>query len=132
YNGKKALTGTASTDNIETSVAIGRWTPNRPGNTIPRATLDRQQASTYFLENGDFFRLNNITLGYTLKGSVLSKAKITSLRVYVTSQNLFTITPYSGFTPEIFKGDGTPLNAGIEVNTYPSTRTFAFGINLGF
>ncbi|MEO7048334.1 MAG: TonB-dependent receptor, partial [Ferruginibacter sp.] len=128
YNGKKALTGTASTDNIETSVAIGRWTPNRPGNTIPRATLDRQPASTYFLENGDFFRLNNITLGYTLKGSVLSKAKITSLRVYVTSQNLFTITPYSGFTPEIFKGDGTPLNAGIEVNTYPSTRTFAFGI----
>ena len=46
--------------------------------------------------------------------------------------NLFTITKYSGFTPEIFKGDGTPLNGGIELNTYPSTRTFSFGVNLGF
>ena len=132
YNGKKALTGTASTDNIETAVANGRWTPNNPSNKIPRASLDRLPASTYFLEKGDFFRLNNITLGYTVRKSVLSRVKINSLRVYITAQNLFTITSYSGFTPEIFKGDGTPLNAGIEVNTYPSARTFAFGVNLGF
>ncbi|MBC7888160.1 MAG: TonB-dependent receptor [Ferruginibacter sp.] len=132
YNGKKAIRGTAATDNIETSVAIGRWTPNRPSNTIPRANLDKLPASTYFLESGDFFRLNNLTIGYSLGGNVAAKAKINSLRVYVTAQNLFTITPYSGFTPEIYKGDGTPLNGGIELNTYPSTRTFAFGVNLGF
>jgi TonB-linked SusC/RagA family outer membrane protein len=132
YNGKKALTGTAATDNIETSVAVGRWTPNRPSTTIPRATLDRLPASTYFLENGNFFRLNNITVGYTLKGDILSRVKITGLRVYATVQNLFTITDYTGFTPEIFNGAGTPLNGGIEVNTYPSTRTFAFGVNLSF
>ena len=94
--------------------------------------MNRLPASTYFLESGDFFRLNNLTIGYTLSGNVMSRAKINSLRVYITAQNLFTITPYSGFTPEIFRGDGTPLNAGIEVNTYPSTRTFAFGVNLGF
>ncbi|MEO6721123.1 MAG: TonB-dependent receptor [Ferruginibacter sp.] len=130
YNGKKALTGTAATDNIETSVATGRWTPNNRSTTIPRANLDRLPASTYFLESGDFFRLNNVTLGYTLRA--IAGGKISSLRLYIAAQNLFTITPYSGFTPEIYKGDGTPLNAGIEVNTYPSTRTFAFGVNLGF
>ena len=132
YNGKKALTGTQPTDNIETSVATGRWTPNNPSQTIARANLNRLPASTYFLESGDFFRLNNLTIGYTLGSNVVSRAKINSVRIYVTAQNLFTITPYSGFTPEIFRGDGTPLNAGIEVNTYPSTRTFAFGVNLGF
>ncbi|MEO6231028.1 MAG: SusC/RagA family TonB-linked outer membrane protein [Ferruginibacter sp.] len=130
YNGKKAIRGTSPSDNVETSVAIGRWTPNNPNNNIPRANLDKLPASTYFLESGDFLRLNNITLGYTLNNGNMSK--INSLRVYVTAQNLFTITPYSGFTPEIYKGDGTPLNGGIELNTYPSTRTFAFGVNLGF
>lgn len=132
YNGKKAIRGTAPADNIETSVAVGRWTPNNPNNSIPRANLNKLPASTYFLENGDFFRLNNLTIGYTLGKDIISKAHISSLRIYVSSQNLFTITKYSGFTPEIFKGDGTPLNGGIELNTYPSTRTFSFGVNLGF
>ncbi len=130
YNGKKNETGTDSRDNIETSVAKGRWTPNNPGNKIPRANTARLQASTYFLESGDFFRMNNLTVGYTLPSAILSKAKITSLRVYLTAQNLFTITPYSGFTPEITSA--SPLNGGIELNTYPSTRTYAFGINLSF
>lgn len=132
YNGKKAIRGTDFRDNIETSVARDRWTPNNRNTGVPRASTSMLPASTYFLESGDFFRLNNLTIGYTIPATTLAKAKINSLRVYVTGQNLFTITPYSGFTPEIYKGDGTPLNAGIEFNTYPSTRTFAFGLNLGF
>lgn len=132
YNGKKAVRGTDARDNIETEVVKNRWTPDRPNTNVPRATTGLLPASTYFIESSDFFRLNNLTLGYTLNNSSLDKIKVTSLRIYVTAQNLFTITPYSGFTPEIFKGDGTPLNGGIEFNTYPSTRTFAFGVNLGF
>jgi TonB-dependent starch-binding outer membrane protein SusC len=132
YNGKKAIRGTDPRDNIETDVVNNRWTPDRTNTDVPRATTGLLPASTYFLEKGDFFRLNNLTIGYTLGKDYLSKIRITSLRIYLTAQNLFTITPYSGFTPEIFKGDGTPLNAGIEFNTYPSTRTFAFGVNLGF
>ena len=132
YNGKKAIRGTAPWDNVETAVAKGRWTPNNPGNDIPRATLEKLPASTYFLENGDFLRLNNLTVGYSLPADLLSRISVDRLRIYLTAQNLFTITNYSGFTPEIYKGDGSPLNAGIELNTYPSTRTFAVGINLGF
>ena len=61
---------------------------------------------------------------------MLSKMKMQSLRIYVTAQNVATFTKYSGFTPEISTG-GT-LAAGIESAIYPTTRTFAFGINVGF
>lgn len=130
YNAKKAARSN-SLDNIETDVAKNRWTPNNPSNTIPRANLNPiQLASTYFLEKGDFFRVNNLTLGYALPASLLSKYKFKKVRAFVTAQNLATITGYSGFTPEIISG--SPLNGGIESSIYPTTRTFAFGINVGF
>ncbi len=135
YNGKKAARADAR-DNVETDVAKNRWTPNNPNTNIPRANLNALPASTYFLESGSFFRINNVTLGYTLPRSFLSKYKIQNLRIYVTAQNLATFTGYSGFTPEIVpfvtSGTSSTLDAGIEQKIYPSTRTFAFGINLGF
>ena len=130
YNGKKQSTGADQRDNVEAKIANGRWTPNNPGNSIPRATLTRLPNSTYFLESGDFFRINNLTIGYTVLEKALSKYKISKLRVYVTAQNLATITGYSGFSPEI--AGSNPLNAGIELGSYPTTRTFAFGLNLSF
>lgn len=138
YNGKKQSVGADPRDNIETKVANGRWTPNNPSNTIPRASLGLLPNSTYFLESGDYLRINNLTVGYTVAESFLSKYKIAKLRLYATVQNLVTFTKYSGFTPELFNpGDGShpagsPLNAGIELNSYPTPRTFAFGINLSF
>jgi TonB-linked SusC/RagA family outer membrane protein len=135
YNGKKAARGSVQqTDNIEADVARNRWTPNNPNTGVPRATLGALPASTYFIEKGDFFRLNNLTIGYTLPKNLLERAKINNLRIYLTSQNLFTATPYTGFTPEIRTADGdkATLNQGVDVNTYPSTRTFAFGVNVGF
>jgi len=129
YNGKKAARGDFR-DNVETEVANNRWTPNNTNTGIPRANTNELPASDYFLENGDFFRINNLTLGYTLPVNILSKLKIQSVRVYVTAQNVATFTNYSGFTPEISNG-GT-LAAGIESAIYPTTRTFAFGVNVGF
>ncbi len=130
YNGKKQSTGTDQRDNIETKVANGRWTPNNPSSNIPRATLTQLPNSTYFLEKGDFLRINNLTFGYTLPSALLDKYKINKLRVYVTAQNLVTFTSYSGFSPEV--PSSNPLNAGIELNSYPTTRTYAFGVNLSF
>ena len=130
YNGKKALRGSDSRDNIETSVAKGRWTVNHPSNSIPRATLGTLPPSTYFLESASFLRINNITLGYTLPRPILTKAKIQNLRIYVTAQNPITITGYSGFTPEVVSS--STLNSGIEQAIYPTTRTFACGLNFSF
>lgn len=129
YNGKKAARGDFR-DNIETKVANERWTPNNPNSSIPRATLEELPASTYFLEKGDFFRINNLTLGYTLPVSIASRIKTQTLRAYVTVQNLATFTKYSGFSPEI--NNGSVLAGGIEQSIYPTTRTFAFGVNVSF
>ena len=136
YNGKKAARADTR-DNIETSVAKNRWTPNNTNTGVPRANLNQLQASTYFLEKGDFYRINNLTIGYAVPAASLLRYKITNLRIYVTAQNLATITGYSGFTPEIlpFQNDATNpgvLNSGIETSAYPTTRTFAVGVNVGF
>ncbi|HYC29147.1 MAG TPA: SusC/RagA family TonB-linked outer membrane protein, partial [Chitinophagaceae bacterium] len=130
YNAKKAVRGADPRDNIEADIAKNRWTPNNTNTSVPRANLGQLPASSYFLEKGDFFRLNNLTVGYTLPRTLLQRAKINSFRVYLTAQNLFTITKYTGFTPEL-QSTGV-LNAGIELNSYPTTRTFAFGLNVGF
>jgi len=128
YNGKKA-SRLDQRDNLEAAVVKNRWTPDRPSGTDPRATLAQLPASTYFLEKGDFFRINNLTIGYAVPKEKLSRFFLDRLRVFVAAQNLATITGYSGFTPEIVSGN--PLNAGIESNIYPTTRTFTFGVNIG-
>lgn len=129
YNGKKAARGDFR-DNIETETAKNRWTPNNTNTGIPRANLNELPASNYFLEKGDFFRINNLTIGYTLSSQILERMRMKTLRIYATAQNLVTFTNYSGFTPELI-GGGT-LAGGIESSIYPTTRTFAVGLNVGF
>ena len=129
YNAKKAAKSD-SRDNVETEIARNRWTTNNRQSGVPRSNLSPLPASTYFIEKGDFFRLNNVTFGYTLPASILSKYKIGKVRAFIQAQNLATFTGYSGFTPEIANGD--PLSAGLESSIYPTTRTYAFGINVGF
>lgn len=133
YNGKKATRGLDARDNLEAYEAKNRWTPNHTNTPVPRAHTGQLPASTWFLEKGDFLRLNNLTIGYTLPKKTLDRLRISNLRVYLTGQNLVTITPFTGFTPELLpSGDRPTLNAGIELGVYPTTRTFAFGVNLGF
>ena len=129
YNGKKAARFN-QLDNVEASVATGAYTIQHYNTNVARANLNALPQSTYFLESGDFLRINNLTLGYTFPKSSISRFGITSFRCFLTSQNLATFTKYSGFSPEI--SDGGPLNQGIELNAYPTTRTFAFGVNLNF
>jgi len=128
YNGKKAFRQ-ALLDNVERSMAYGRWTRGSGIQTEPTANAGNLPASTYFIESGNFIRLNNVTISYSLPNSTLQKAKIGSARVFVTAQNIFTLKKYSGFTPEL---PGDPTRAGIELNAYPTTKTLAVGINVGF
>jgi hypothetical protein len=127
YNGKKEARFNLK-DNIEASEANDRWTFANYTSNVPAASLASLPHSTYFLETGDFVRINNLTIGYTFKQAFFEKHKITNFRCYLTAQNLATFTGYSGFSPELSEGD--PLKQGIELNAYPTTRTFAFGVNL--
>jgi len=155
YNGKKAFRY-ETTDNVEAEYADNRWTADRPSATDPRLLVANMPASTYFLESGAFLRCNNLTIGYALPADKLKAIGISRFRVYLTSQNLFTLKKFSGFSPELPGGtidydnsinnrtnnrSGTAnttnntsgiLDAGIELNAYPTTRTFAFGVNLSF
>ncbi|MBS1490202.1 MAG: TonB-dependent receptor [Bacteroidetes bacterium] len=128
YNGKRGARY-AGTDNIEKALVYNRWTPVNHTQTQPAANGGNLPASTYFVESGSFVRINNVTIGYTFSSETLQRLKISTLRVYVVSQNPYTYKKYSGFTSEL---PGGPTNSGIELSTYPTTRTIAAGISLGF
>jgi len=128
YNGKKAVR-VEGRDNVEKSVVYDRWTAANRSQTEPGANTGNQLASKYFVESGSFIRINNLTVGYNLPSSLLQKIKISSCRAFITTQNLFTLKKYSGFTPEL---PGDPISSGIELSAYPTTRTVAMGLNVGF
>lgn len=87
-------------------------------------------ASSTFVEKGDFVKLKNVTLGYNLPTSLISKIHLSSIRAYVSVLNLHTFTGYSGNDPEMAVSN--PLRPGLDMGTYPSTRQFIFGLNVSF
>lgn len=128
YNGKKGVRVDAR-DNVEKDIVYNRWTSSNHTQSEPRANEGNLPGSTYFVEPGDFLRINNLTVGYTFPKSFLQRLHVSSFRVFATSQNLLTLKKYSGFTAEL---PGGPLNSGIELSAYPTTRTLAMGLNVGF
>lgn len=99
------------------------------------AITNANEVSTRYLENGSFLRLNNATIAYTLQPEVLGLGNaVRSIRVSLTGQNLFVITDYSGFDPEVNTGSssGGVQTFGIDRFTYPTARTFLLGLNVSF
>ncbi len=128
YNGKKAFRQ-GLLDNIEASMAYSRWSRGSGINNEPAANAGNLPASTYFVESGDFIRINNITLSYAIPTKILDKIKANNTRVFVSAQNIFTFQKYTGFTPEL---TGDPTRAGIELNAYPTMKSISVGLNIGF
>lgn len=88
--------------------------------------------SSYIVEDGSFLRLSSATIGYSVPQSLLRKIRLTQLRVYVTGTNLFCLTGYSGFDPEVDTRRTTPMTPGVDYSPYPKTRGFIVGLNLTF
>lgn len=112
----------------------GRWHGEGTSNRIPSMTSGNTNwsySSDLFIEDADYVKVSNITLGYDFK-KLFKQLPLQQARVYVTAQNLFTITGYSGMDPEIGYGDGNSWVSGIDMGFYPTPRTFLFGINLKF
>jgi len=115
---------------------LAAWTPENTDTNVPQARLfynNGAQASSRFIEDGSFLRLRNVTLGYSLPKNVIGKARLNSVRVYVTGQNLLTFTKYSGWDPEV-NSDDFSSNVGLGYDFYstPQAKTFLFGLNVGF
>ncbi len=112
-----------------------RW--RQPGDVtdIPKASWavkDNSRISTRFIEDASYLRVKTITLSYQLPKSLLEKVGISQAKVYATGENLFTITDYSGFDPEVNAYGGSNTMQGIDYGTYPQTRNMIFGINVVF
>jgi len=127
YNAKKGLRF-GSNYNVEYAVAEKRWTPENKSNTNPRASNVTPYPIDYFIESGMFIRINNITFGYNME-NIKFLGNIDKIRMYISAQNPFIYTPYTGFTPEL---PGNQNEAGIELNIYPVSSTFLFGLNAQF
>jgi len=113
---------------------LDRWTPENPSNVYPRANrnADYLHMSDRYLEDGSYVRIKVITLSYNLPTRWMSAIKIDNARFYVTGENLFTFTDYTGFDPEVnrFAFDNTRM--GYDYGGYPSAKTYILGINVNF
>lgn len=152
YNANKieyTMTGKYQYRNMTTEMADGnRWTNLNPDGTIcndpeqlaamnANTTMwspmtQRMVFSDWAVEDGSFLRLNTLTLGYTLPESLMNKVHIKNLRFYVTAYNVFCLTGYSGFDPEVSTALQTNLTPGVDYSAYPKSRQFVIGVNLNF
>jgi TonB-linked SusC/RagA family outer membrane protein len=115
-----------------TTAILDRWTGEGTSNRIPRVTEQNinWQFSDLFIQDADYLRISNITIGYDFSGLIRSKI-FSQVRLYAQAQNAFTFTKYDGMDPEIGYGtDGWV--SGIDVGYYPRPRTVLFGVNLKF
>lgn len=119
--------------NIRSSAWEGRWTGPGTSNYYPRAYMSipyRNQVVDRWVEDGSYIRLSNITLGYTWKFKTCKY--IQDLKLFISGNNLLTFTDYSGFDPEVDSFAGDSSRMGIDNNSYPSTKSWRFGININF
>lgn len=113
-------------------------TPENPGGgEIYRAARGGTQSnstrlSTFYLSDGSFFRITNITLGYNWNTAVLTKNTISNVRIYASSDNVFTAQKYRGYNPEVDYGNGSNLTPGVDYGKYPLMRSFNVGVKVQF
>ena len=115
-------------------IAANRWTGPGTNNSIPRAMISTHntQASTYLLHDGSYFKFKDVTLGYTLPSNLTQKLNISNMRVYLSAQNLWTISSYPGYDPEVSYSVNNSKTMGEDAMTVPQLRTFVCGFNLTF
>ena len=129
--------------NITQRVYDQRWRGEGTSDDMPRVSYNGASNNKYpssrFLEDGSYVRLKNLQVGYTIPEKVVSRLRIKSLRFYVSGQNLWTWTNYTGLDPEMHISDnvkrdayGGDVGAGIDWGTYPSAKSYVFGLNLNF
>lgn len=129
YNANRIWQEGMAVPQNQTAKVLDRWTGEGTSNSVPRAVYSdpnkNARHSDQFVEDGSYLRIKNLTLGYTLPQAISKKAYLQTVRMYMSCQNLYTFTKYSGFDPEVGAN-------GIDLSTYPLTRTISFGVNVKF
>lgn len=131
FNASKGDTqGMYDLKNQSTEV-LRRWRTPGQITDIPKAGFNLQPSS-FFIEDGSYIRLKDITLSYNIKANLLRRAGISRLQPYFTASNLLTLTKYSGMDPEVNQWGNSGAVQGIDWGTYPHSKTFVFGLNVEF
>lgn len=110
-----------------------RWTPGSQVNDYPAPNSDQNSSrpSSFYVEEGDYFRIRNIQLGYSIPGSTVGDSNLwDNIRIYVNAQNPFTSFDYNGFSPEV--NGGSVVESGIDRNVYPLSATYNLGLKVNF
>lgn len=121
------------TENFTQDFYNNRWHGQGTSNVYPSANIGGGQnylSSSFYVEDGSYFRIRNIQIGYTIPINKLNNSGITKLRFYANAQNAFNFFKYRGFTPEI--PTGSPTAANIDQGVYPLYATYNLGVNLSF
>lgn len=113
---------------------LDAWTPSNTNTNVPALSLsyptEEASSNTYFVEDGSYLKLKNLQIGYTLPSSASDRIGAESVRLYIQGTNLFTITDYEGFDPEVVAYDN--LSMGIDRRIYPISQVFSLGANIKF
>lgn len=132
YNGNKYYTEFSPDLTNKHKNVLDQWsTTNTDGNQPRYGASHVLESSSLYVEDGSFFRLKDVQLGYSLTQGTAEKIGLKGLRIYVNARNLFTITKYSGLDPEIGQY-GSALTSGVDIGTYPISKTFTAGVNVSF
>ena len=126
YNSLRQRLESPSTSYNGSTALLNRWTEARPSTTVPKAFSSSNYTNyldSRFIEDGSYLRLKTVTLTYQLPVR-LAKAPQTRIKVFATATNLFTITGYEGYDPEVA--------SGVDAGAYPTARTYTLGVNLNF
>jgi len=120
-------------DKTFTQEIVNRWAPDNLSNTNPRLTYadpnkNLTTSSSYFVQNGSYMRVKNVVIGYTLPEKLMKKSGFTHCRVYLSAQNLFTITKYIGMDPEI--AGGSNVDRVLDAGMYPQSKTYTIGVQV--
>lgn len=125
-----SFTGAAVSARVKNS-----WTPQNTNTTQPifESTSNfstNTQSNSWYVEDGSYLRLQNFAIGYTVPSAALERLRMSRLRIFAATNNLFTITKYQGLDPAV--GGSADTNFGIDLGNYPMTRSWTIGVNLGF
>lgn len=129
FNANRLYTEAMSITTNQSTAVLERWTAPGTSNSMPRAVYgdpnNNNRASSRYIEDGSYIRVKNVTLSYNIPNNLFGKKVFDNARIYVSGQNLFTFTKYTGFDPEVSTN-------GIDNNIYPVTRIVSLGLNVGF
>lgn len=137
FNATRAYTYNTSSTFKNDIAILNYWTSTNTNTNIPRLTPtdsnDNMRISDRYIEDGSYFRLKNLQLSYSLPAAIVNKLNIPGFRIFVSAQNVFTLTKYSGMYPEIGQALSTSyLSRGVDYGNYPQSRIVTGGISINF